>query len=73
MSNRIEDLDIYNLSEVFSNKVWIMVLTWYHFSKDTIGKQLVRSAGSIGANIAEGLADIIIKKTKTSVTLAEVQ
>ncbi|MEW6492934.1 MAG: four helix bundle protein, partial [Cyanobacteriota bacterium] len=27
---------------------------WDYFAKDTIGKQIVRSADSIGANIAEG-------------------
>jgi four helix bundle protein len=27
---------------------------WPHFERDTIGKQLVRAADSIGANIAEG-------------------
>ncbi|MHC5720069.1 MAG: four helix bundle protein, partial [Nostoc sp.] len=54
MSNRIEDLEVYNLSEVFAEKVWLLVFKWDFFAKDTIGKQIVRSADSIGANIAEG-------------------
>ena len=31
-----------------------IALTWDYFAKDTVGKQLVRAADSIGANIAEG-------------------
>ncbi|MGB5675566.1 MAG: four helix bundle protein, partial [Gemmatimonadota bacterium] len=30
------------------------VKKWNHFEKDTVGKQLVGSADSVGANIAEG-------------------
>jgi four helix bundle protein len=52
--NRLEDLDVYNLSESFSNEIWFVVLEWDYFAKDTLGKQLVTSADSIGANIAEG-------------------
>ncbi|MDB5138930.1 MAG: hypothetical protein JWR12_846 [Mucilaginibacter sp.] len=48
-------------------------MQWDFFAKDTIGKQLVRSSDSIGANMRKGLAGIIIKRTKISVTLAEVQ
>ena len=38
------------------DKVWDVVMAWPFFAKDTIGKQLVRSADSISANIAEGFA-----------------
>jgi len=31
-----------------------VVLGWNNFARDTVGKQLVRSADSVGANIAEG-------------------
>ena len=34
--------------------IWSIVQEWNNFAKDTIGKQIVRSADSIGANIAEG-------------------
>ncbi|WP_158995747.1 four helix bundle protein [Mucilaginibacter sp. L196] len=64
MSNRIEDLEIYNLSETFSNTIWDLVLSWDYFAKDTIGKQLVRSADSIGANIAEGFGRYHYKENK---------
>ena len=32
----------------------IFVSSWDYFTKDTIGKQLVRAADSISANLAEG-------------------
>lgn len=49
-----ESLRVYQLSERLADQVWAMVLDWNIFARDTIGKQLVRSADSIGANIAEG-------------------
>jgi len=42
------------MSEELSDQIWKIVLRWDGFAKDTVGKQLVRSADSIGANIAEG-------------------
>jgi len=35
-------------------EVWTIVIGWDHLAKDTVGKQLARSADSIAANIAEG-------------------
>jgi four helix bundle protein len=49
-----ENLRVYRLSEELSDAVWEVVVGWQIFAKDTVGKQLVRSADSIGANIAEG-------------------
>ena len=51
---KLEDLEIYNLSMTLSDKVWDFVIKWEYFSKDTIGKQWVRSADSVSANISEG-------------------
>ncbi len=49
-----EQLRVYRLAERLSDEVWDAVLTWNLFARDTIGKQLVRAADSVGANIAEG-------------------
>ncbi len=49
-----EKTQIYQLAEKLSNLIWEYVLTWDSFPRDTVGKQLVRAADSIGANIAEG-------------------
>ena len=49
-----ENLGIYQVSENLSDLIWEIVLNWNRLAQDTIGKQIIRSADSIGANIAEG-------------------
>ena len=51
---KLEDLEIYNLSMNLSDKVWDFVIKWEYFAKDTLGKQWVRAADSVSANISEG-------------------
>jgi four helix bundle protein len=51
---RLEDLIVYRESHILSNEIWDIVDQWNDFQKDTVGKQLVRSADSVSANIAEG-------------------
>jgi 23S rRNA-intervening sequence protein len=49
-----EKLHIYKLSEQLADEIWSIVIRWESFAKETVGKQLVKAADSIGANIAEG-------------------
>jgi len=49
-----EKLRVYRLSEKLADHVWDVVLGWDNLARDTVGKQLIRAADSIGANIAEG-------------------
>src|SRR5258708_5402847 len=49
-----EKLRVYQLAEQLADQIWDIVLEWHPFAKDTVGKQIVRSGDSIGANIAEG-------------------
>lgn len=49
-----ESLRVYQLSETLADEIWTIVMKWNAFARDTVGKQLVRAADSIGANIAEG-------------------
>jgi len=51
---KVEDLEIYQMAEDLSDKIWNICVRFDYFAKDTIGKQLVRAADSISANIAEG-------------------
>ena len=49
-----EELRVYQLAETLSDEVWEIVACWEEFAKSTVGRQLVRAADSIGANISEG-------------------
>jgi len=49
-----ERLQVYRLAERLADDVWAIVVKWNIFARDTVGKQLVKAADSIGANIAEG-------------------
>ena len=62
--NRIEDLELYMLSETFSDEIWDIVIKWDYFTKETIGKQICRAADSISANIAEGYGRYHFKENK---------
>ena len=44
----------YKIGFQLSNLIWNIVRKWDYFSRDTIGKQLVRSVDSISSNLAEG-------------------
>lgn len=54
MKSAFENRQVYRLSEKLADEVWELVLGWNHFARDTVGRQLVRAADSVGANIAEG-------------------
>jgi four helix bundle protein len=50
----VEKLEVYQLSEELADLIWDAVFGWDSLARDTVGKQIVRSADSVGANIAEG-------------------
>ena len=52
--SRFENLEVYQLSEKIADLAWDIVQSWETLARDTVGKQLIRAADSIGANIAEG-------------------
>ncbi len=54
MTKSFEKLRVYELAELLADEIWRIVRKWDTFARDTVGKQIVRSADSIGANIAEG-------------------
>ncbi len=53
-SESFENLKVYRAAEELADLIWDIVAKWDSFAKDTVGKQLVRAADSVGANIAEG-------------------
>ena len=52
--SNFESLRVYQLAEQLADQIWSIVIGWDVFARDTVGKQLVKAADSIGANIAEG-------------------
>ena len=66
-----ENLQVYQLAEKLANEIWTIVQKWDYFAKDTLGKQIVRSADSIGANIAEGNGRYNIQDNQRFVKIAK--
>ena len=50
----LDELDVFRAAEALADSVWDIVKHWDSLSRDTVGKQMVRAADSVGANIAEG-------------------
>jgi four helix bundle protein len=50
-----EELQVYQLAERLADEIWQITRRWEQFAKATVGRQIVRSADSIGANLAEGV------------------
>ena len=53
MPATFEDLRVLKSAEDIADSIWKVVVQWDEFAKDVVGKQMARSADSIGANIAE--------------------
>ncbi len=60
--DEVENLRIYQQAEGIADRIWAVVSPWSAFPKETVGRQLVRSADSIGANIAEGYGRFHLKE-----------
>ena len=53
MTVTFEELRVLQAAEKIADGLWPVVVEWDIFARDTVGKQLVRAADSVGANIAE--------------------
>ena len=53
MATGYDDLRVLQTCETIADELWREVLTWGKLAQDVVGKQMARSADSIGANIAE--------------------
>jgi len=51
---RLEELDVYRMAMDIGERAWKIVAGWRFFAKDTVGRQLVKAADSVAANISEG-------------------
>jgi four helix bundle protein len=61
---RLEELRVYQLSMSMADEIWNITNKWDYFSKDTVGKQLVRAADSIAANLSEGFGRFFYKEER---------
>lgn len=60
----LEELRVYNSAMEIGEDVWKLFEAWNYFQKDTIGKQLIKAADSIAANISEGYGRYHFKDSK---------
>lgn len=65
-----ENLEVYRLAEKLADAVWDLVIQWPILAKDTVGKQLIRAADSVGANIAEGTGRGTFQENRRFVRIA---
>ena len=59
-----EELQVYSLSMDLADRIWDIVIKWDYFSKDVIGKQLIRAVDSVAANLSEGFGRYHYKENK---------
>lgn len=64
MKSALNELEIYREAMEIGEEIWSMVTKWDFFAKDTVGKQIVRSADSIAANLAEGYGRFHFKENQ---------
>jgi four helix bundle protein len=64
MKSALNDLEIYREAMEVGEEIWSMVTNWDFFAKDTIGKQIVRAADSVAANLAEGYGRFHFKENQ---------
>lgn len=60
----LEELKVYNRAMKLGEEVWKVVIKWEYFEKDTIGKQLIKAADSVAANLSEGFGRFHFNETK---------
>jgi four helix bundle protein len=61
---RLEELQVYQLAMEVGERVWRIVCRWDFFAKDTVGKQFVKAADSVAANLSEGYGRFFYKENK---------
>jgi four helix bundle protein len=61
---KLEELRVYQMAMEIGEEIWKIAIEWDYFTKDTIGKQLVRASDSIAANLSEGFGRYHYKEAK---------
>ncbi len=60
----VTSLAVDTASMEIGERVWSIVSSWDYFAKDTVGKQLVKAADSMAANLSEGFGRFYYKENK---------
>ena len=61
---KLEEMRTYQLAMEMAERILDIVVKWNYFEKDTIGKQLVKAADSISANLSEAYGRFHYKENK---------
>ena len=61
---RFEELEVYQMAMDMAEKAWDLIRDWDYFARDTIGKQVMKSADSVAANLIEGFGRYFYKENK---------
>ncbi len=64
MSLSLEKLQIYRQAMDMGETIWKLAGDWNFFAKDTVGKQLVRCADSVAANLSEGFGRFFYEENR---------
>ncbi len=58
------ELKVYNLSMEISQDIWQIINHWEQYNKEAIGKQLIRAADAVSANLSRGFGRYHYKDAK---------
>ena len=61
---KLEELRVYQLAMKLAEDVWDIVIKWDYFTKDAMGKQLLKAADSVAANLSEGFGRFFYKEER---------
>jgi four helix bundle protein len=61
---QLEELQVYQLAMEMGERIWNLIVRWDFFARDTVGKQLIRSADSVATNLSEGFGRFSYKENK---------
>jgi four helix bundle protein len=50
----MEDMAVHRAFVEVCDEIWKIVISWEPLARDTVGKQIIRAADSVGANLVEG-------------------
>lgn len=59
---KLEELQVSKLSMDIAERIWVLIIEWDYFAKDVVGKQLMKAADSVAANLSEGFGRYFYKE-----------